>query len=155
MRKQLTIIALVAGLGLLAPAGAALAHTPGKACQSQGKSRDKNPHCQTGHSSLRTSAKGGSNDPDSDGVATWTTVRRDNCPNAYNPKQGDVDGDGIGNVCDHVLDGDDAGGECDADPALCGTKDTDKDGAADDENYAVDTDGDGFGDEGEDPIGAD
>lgn len=32
----------------------------------------------------------------------------DNCPNAYNPAQRDLDGDGIGNVCDGDIDGDGA-----------------------------------------------
>jgi len=35
-------------------------------------------------------------DPDGDGL----TYLYDNCPNAYNPDQGDVDNDGVGDACD-------------------------------------------------------
>lgn len=42
------------------------------------------------------------NDYDCDGLDNpW-----DNCPNAYNPAQKDIDKDGIGNVCDDDIDGD-------------------------------------------------
>ncbi len=37
-----------------------------------------------------------SSDPDNDGVSDC----EDNCPSASNPDQADIDGDGIGNVCD-------------------------------------------------------
>jgi hypothetical protein len=39
---------------------------------------------------------GGGGDPDHDGICS----ANDNCPNTYNPDQADIDGDGIGNVCD-------------------------------------------------------
>jgi hypothetical protein len=41
-------------------------------------------------------------DTDNDGLADST----DNCPNIYNPDQADIDGDGIGDVCDSDVDGD-------------------------------------------------
>ena len=41
-------------------------------------------------------------DTDGDGVIN----SQDNCPIAYNPDQADMDGDGIGDLCDSDLDGD-------------------------------------------------
>ncbi|MCB9535408.1 MAG: trypsin-like serine protease [Myxococcales bacterium] len=46
-------------------------------------------------------------DADDDGVADG----RDNCVNAANPEQGDLDGDGLGDACDDA-DGRDRGGRC-------------------------------------------
>ncbi|MDD3262458.1 MAG: PKD domain-containing protein [Candidatus Absconditabacteria bacterium] len=42
------------------------------------------------------------NDYDCDGILN----HEDSCPNTYNPQQRDLDGDGIGNVCDDDIDGD-------------------------------------------------
>jgi parallel beta-helix repeat protein len=47
--------------------------------------------CQAG-----TCVDGGGGDPDHDGICS----ANDNCPTVYNPDQKDLDGDGIGNVCD-------------------------------------------------------
>ena len=48
-------------------------------------------------------------DTDSDGIADSA----DNCPTIYNPYQEDMDGDGIGNVCDSDIDGDGVANEID------------------------------------------
>ncbi|MHB8634618.1 MAG: thrombospondin type 3 repeat-containing protein, partial [Thermoplasmatota archaeon] len=55
--------------------------------------------CQT-KASPKTSA--GMEDRDGDGVPD----QKDNCPSVYNPDQSDIDGDGIGDVCDSDMDGD-------------------------------------------------
>jgi len=66
-------------------------------------------------------------DSDGDGYGdpgiTTNTCPDDNCPNMYNPEQGDADGDDFGDVCDNCpliynpgqedLDGDDIGDSCD------------------------------------------
>ncbi|MHB8634327.1 MAG: thrombospondin type 3 repeat-containing protein [Thermoplasmatota archaeon] len=44
----------------------------------------------------------GMEDRDGDGVPD----QKDNCPSVYNPDQSDIDGDGIGDVCDSDMDGD-------------------------------------------------
>ena len=73
-------------------------------------------------------------DGDGDGVADAD----DNCPDAPNADQADLDNDGIGDVCDDDLDGDGIPNATDCDPqdAAVGAKQT----------YYADTDGDGFGD---------
>jgi len=58
---------------------------------SQGKT--KNPHCDT---------EPPITDTDSDGIPDV----EDNCPNVSNVNQEDLDGDGIGDVCDDDRDGD-------------------------------------------------
>ena len=64
---------------------------------------------------------GPDSDSDDDGIANWA----DNCPSMFNPDQGNLDGDGFGDVCDG----------CSNDPGKsvpglcgCGVADTDSDG---------------------------
>jgi hypothetical protein len=68
-------------------------------------------------------------DSDNDGVSNDS----DNCPNAYNPDQSDIDNDGIGDACDSDIDGD--GIDNETDNCLI-TINPDQ----------ADTDGDGYGD---------
>lgn len=152
MRRKLIIIATATALLVLGSTGVAIGHDlPGQGCDHAAEGKNK--HCDEDHAHAVATADGGDgHDADGDGVETTAPV--DNCPGAYNPKQGDYDGDGIGNVCDHALDGDNEDGVCSAPQQLCGKPKTNKDDDADDLNYANDTDGDGFGDEDEDGIGS-
>lgn len=81
------------------------------------------------------------NDIDLDGVLE----ANDNCPDVANPDQADVDGDGIGDVCDDLIDMDDDGIDDDEDncPDVANPeqKDIDLDGIGD----ACDDDGDNDG----------
>ena len=156
MRKNLLIIAVVAGLGMIGPAGLAVAHEmPGNACASNGASPDKNPHCQENHGTATAAANKGDGDEDHDGFSDDAPTR-DNCPGVYNPNQVDSDEDGIGDVCDHARDGDDEDGQCsvpdgtpeDLEAEYCG--DTEPNEDDDHAPYSEDTDGDGTSDYDED-----
>ena len=112
VRARTALVATAAGLGLLLPAGLAVAGTtnPGNACNNPVPAQ-KNPNCGSRTVPSSTTA-------DHDGIAT----RSDNCPAVYNPNQVDSDKDGHGDPCDHALDAGGAHGDgrCDAPAALCG-----------------------------------
>ncbi len=116
-----------------------------------------------------TSGANTANDPDLD---SWGGTS-DNCPNAFNPCQEDIDGDGIGDACDDDMDGDQiynssdncpmvanvaqADGDGDMRGDLCDNcaavsnfdqADFDDDGTGDSCDSCTDTDVDGFADPG-------
>lgn len=81
---------------------------------------------------------GDPDDPDGDDVK-----KDDNCPGDYNPDQKDTDEDGIGNICDGDIDGDDIPNtedNCDENPNKS-QEDKDEDG----KGAACDNDCDAFG----------
>ena len=89
-------------------------------------------------------------DTDGDGILDDL----DNCPETANANQADLDGDGIGDVCDSDIDGDGTDNEDDAfprDPEE--DTDTDNDGIGNNED--TDDDGDGQSDEEEEAAGSD
>ncbi|MFH1699233.1 MAG: dockerin type I domain-containing protein [Candidatus Zixiibacteriota bacterium] len=53
-------------------------------------------------------------DNDNDGIAN----KYDNCPETYNPDQSDIDGDGIGDVCDYLCGDADGNGNTDLGDAV-------------------------------------
>lgn len=153
MRTKNTILALIAAAALLAPAGVAVAHEPGKACTSEGAAAEKNPHCDGDHPDGARTA-GHDHDPDRDGVDDLG-ADADNCPTAFNPNQangGELPPDDHGNVCDHANDLDGDGG-CDVD--CDGNVDVDTTPDPNAAGYATDSDGDGEKDVDEDPAPAD
>ena len=69
-------------------------------------------------------------DDDGDGIPNNV----DNCPTISNPRQGDIDGDGIGNACDSDKDGDGVANSDDNCPRVANPApqaDTDNDGVGD------------------------
>jgi hypothetical protein len=80
-------------------------------------------------------------DTDGDGVADTA----DNCPNTFNPTQGNIDGDSFGDACDTDIDGDTVLNTSDAFPFdAAETIDTDGDGIGN--NADLDKDNDGLSD---------
>lgn len=69
---------------------------------------------------------------DADGDTVHDEI--DNCPTAYNQNQSDIDGDGLGDVCDPDADGDGYDNDFDVCPYLYN------------DNNQADSDGDGYGD---------
>ncbi len=86
----------------------------------------------------------GGGTPDSDGDGIDDTL--DNCPDAFNEFQEDLDQDGLGDVCDPDIDGDGADNALDNCPQLANPDqaDADADGAGD--LCDADADGDGVAD---------
>lgn len=83
-------------------------------------------------------------DIDSDGIAN----SEDNCPEVANPNQGDIDGDGVGDVCDEDIDGDgilNAQDNCPETPNI-GQEDADNDNIGDICDDDTDSDNDGIQD---------
>ncbi len=78
-------------------------------------------------------------DRDGDGVAD----RQDNCPDTENPEQRDLDGDGMGDLCDDDTDGDGTADAADNCPAVSNVEQPDLDG--DGQGDACDDDDDGDG----------
>jgi hypothetical protein len=81
---------------------------------------------------------------DFDGIPDY----RDNCPTVYNPDQADLDGDGLGDVCDPDDDNDGISDEFDNCPLIANSDQVDADGdsignACDPVNDLPDADGDG------------
>ena len=148
MRTKVTILAVSTAVGLLVPAGIAVAHEPGKACESNGAAARQNPHCSPGHGDAVPGARRGGHhrhDPDGDNIRSGA----DNCPKVFNPRQtnvGELPRDRHGNACDHSNDvtGD---GECDV---RCRHVATITRPGAPRGGYATDSDGDGISDQDED-----
>lgn len=144
------ILAVSTAVGLLVPAGIAVAHEPGKACDSNGAAARQNPHCSPHHGdgdsgTRRRHGHDPDPDPDGDGIGS----DRDNCPTVFNPRQANIGErlrDRHGNACDHVndVDGD---GACDVRCHLVAK--LTKPGRSD-RGYAIDSDGDGIRDQDED-----
>ncbi|MEM7219268.1 MAG: S8 family serine peptidase [Pseudomonadota bacterium] len=79
-------------------------------------------------------------DADSDGDSHL--IGEDNCPEAYNPRQEDADGDGRGDVCDIDADGDDIDNPLDNCPSIANADQSDIDGDGIGDLCDADQDGD-------------
>lgn len=84
-------------------------------------------------------------DSDGDGVPDAS----DNCPNATNPGQGDLDGDGIGDACDGDRDGDGIANATDNCPNTSNADQADLDGDGIGNVCDADRDGDGIANAGD------
>ncbi|MCB9786099.1 MAG: thrombospondin type 3 repeat-containing protein [Deltaproteobacteria bacterium] len=73
-------------------------------------------------------------DSDGDGAKDFDPVAPDLCPAVYDPEQGDVDGDGVGDACDPDIDGDGVANAIDNCTSLANLEqvDADRDGLGDD-----------------------
>jgi len=79
-------------------------------------------------------------DPDSDGVDSGNAAgqTQDNCPNASNAGQDDLDTDGTGNACDIDADGDGADGDGTGAPSATDGNDLDANITIDSDNDTID-----------------
>ncbi|NBD38950.1 MAG: hypothetical protein GVY10_10305 [Verrucomicrobia bacterium] len=66
----------------------------------------------------------GKADADSDGISDWL----DNCPTTSNADQSDLDGDGMGDVCDDDIDGDGLNNDFETNQSLTDPNNADTDG---------------------------
>ena len=87
---------------------------------------------------------GGFGCPDGDGDRV-PNDGRDNCPTVSNPDQSDVDGDGIGDVCEPDTDGDGIIDDADNCDTVSNQSQADRDGDALGDACDGDVDGDGSG----------
>jgi Thrombospondin type 3 repeat len=84
-------------------------------------------------------------DSDSDGVPDAV----DNCPDRPNNDQADMDGDGVGDLCDDDIDGDTVDNQMDNCPKISNPDQVDADLDGDGDPCDMDDDGDGINDVGD------